>query len=384
MSIGRSRVARRGTKVRDLVAVTDLARREIESLFRVADRMRKYAKSGRDLLERRILCSLFFEPSTRTRLSFETAIIRLGGSAIGFADPSSSRVVTGESLADTIRMADSYANVIVLRHKIEGAAKLAAEVADVPVVNGGDGSHHHPTQTLTDLYTLRNEFGGMDGLKIAILGDLRQTRSAMSLALALPMFRRVRLYLVSPRALKMRPEIIDRLAEARVEFHELENVEEVMDNLDVLYVTRLQKERFADPSEYERLKGSYFITAKMLEKAKSRMIVMHHLPRVDDIPLEVDESRHARYFQQAANGLPVRMALLYELLKGKPGPRRPEERKTVPAVVKCPNPNCITAQPREPVRAGFWIISTDPPRLQCNYCERYVEGELARAQLLRT
>ena len=344
--------------------------------------MKRYVKSGTDLLRRVVLCSLFFEPSTRTRLSFETAMIRLGGSVIGFADPSSSRVVTGESLADTIRMADSYANVLVLRHKIEGAAKLAAEVAEVPVLNGGDGSHHHPTQTLTDLYTMKHEFGEIDGLKIAILGDLKQTRSAMSLALALAMFRRVRLSLVSPGALKMRREIVDRLVEARVDFDQREKVEEVIGDLDVLYVTRLQKERFADPSEYERLKGSYFITARMLEKAKARMIVMHHLPRVDDIPLEVDETNHARYFQQAANGLPVRMALLYESLKGKLVRESPEARKPVPAVIECPNPNCITVQPREPVEAGFWVIKTDPPRLQCNYCERYVEGEQASAQLL--
>ncbi len=298
-----------------MIAITDFNRREIESTFAIADQMRKWSKTGLTLLKGRILCSLFFEPSTRTRLSFETAMIRLGGSAIGFADPSSSRVVTGESLADTVRMADSYANVIVLRHKIEGAARMAAEVAEVPVLNGGDGSHHHPTQTLTDIYTMKREFGEIDGLKIALLGDLRQTRSAMSLALALTMFGGVKLFLVSPPALRMRREVTDRLTDAGVEFDELDKIEDVMGQLDVLYVMRLQKERFADPSEYERLKGSYFITAKMLGGAKSRMIVMHHLPRVDDIPLEVDQTRHARYFQQAANGLPVRMALLSELVE---------------------------------------------------------------------
>ncbi len=304
-----------GLKGRDLVAITDFTKREIESTFAVADDMRKYVRTGTDLLRKRILCSLFFEPSTRTRLSFETAILRLGGSAIGFADPSSSRVVTGESLADTVRMADIYANVIVLRHKIEGAARLAAEVADAPVLNGGDGSHHHPSQTLTDLYTMRREFGDIGGLKIALLGDLRQTRSAMSLAIGLTMYRDVKLFLASPRSLKMRQEVIDRLTEARVDFEELENVEDVMDQLDVLYVMRLQKERFGDPAEYERLKGSYYITTNMLVKAKDRMIVMHHLPRVDDIPLEVDKTKHARYFQQAANGLPVRMALLSEVVE---------------------------------------------------------------------
>ncbi|MDG6913003.1 MAG: aspartate carbamoyltransferase [Nitrososphaerota archaeon] len=302
-------------KGRDLVAITDFSRREVERVFQAADGMKRFTKTGTDLLKRRVICTMFFEPSTRTRLSFETAMVRLGGSAVGFADPSSARVVTGESLADTVRMGSSYANVIVLRHKIEGAAKLAAEVSDVPVLNGGDGSHHHPTQTLTDMYTISRELGGVDGVKIALLGDLRQTRSAMSLAIALTMFRNVELFLVSPPALRMRKEVLDQLDGARVRYHQLERVDDVLGELDVLYVNRLQKERFADPAEYERLKGSYFITRKMLEGARSEMIVMHHLPRIDDIPLDIDSTRHARYFQQAANGLPVRMALLSEVVE---------------------------------------------------------------------
>ncbi|MCL5672178.1 MAG: aspartate carbamoyltransferase [Thaumarchaeota archaeon] len=315
MPAGGSRSKRDGLKGRDLVAITDFSRREVERVFQAADGMKRFTKTGTDLLKRRVICTMFFEPSTRTRLSFETAMVRLGGSAVGFADPSSARVVTGESLADTVRMGSSYANVIVLRHKIEGAAKLAAEVSDVPVLNGGDGSHHHPTQTLTDMYTISRELGGVDGVKIALLGDLRQTRSAMSLAIALTMFRNVELFLVSPPALRMRKEVLDQLDGARVRYHQLERVDDVLGELDVLYVNRLQKERFADPAEYERLKGSYFITRKMLEGARSEMIVMHHLPRIDDIPLDIDSTRHARYFQQAANGLPVRMALLSEVVE---------------------------------------------------------------------
>ena len=315
MPAGGSRSKRDGLKGRDLVAITDFSRREVERVFQAADGMKRFTKTGTDLLKRRVICTMFFEPSTRTRLSCETAMVRLGGSAVGFADPSSARVVTGESLADTVRMGSSYANVIVLRHKIEGAAKLAAEVSDVPVLNGGDGSHHHPTQTLTDMYTISRELGGVDGVKIALLGDLRQTRSAMSLAIALTMFRNVELFLVSPPALRMRKEVLDQLDGARVRYHQLERVDDVLGELDVLYVNRLQKERFADPAEYERLKGSYFITRKMLEGARSEMIVMHHLPRIDDIPLDIDSTRHARYFQQAANGLPVRMALLSEVVE---------------------------------------------------------------------
>jgi aspartate carbamoyltransferase catalytic subunit len=302
-------------KGRDFIAITDFSRSEIESLFEIAEEMRKHVKSATDQLKGRILCTLFFEPSTRTRLSFEAAMQRLGGGVIGFADPSTARVVTGENLADTIRMADSYSNVIVLRHKIEGAAKFAAQIARVPVINAGDGTQHHPTQTLTDLYTLWREFGSIDGLSIGILGDLNHTRSASSLCLGLSLFKDVKLYLISPKELRTKDEVKDYLKLKGVEFTEWDDVEKVIHELDVLYVTRLQKERMTDPQEYERVKGSYIVTTKMLENAKDRMIVMHHLPRIEEIPLEVDYTKHARYFEQAANGLPARMALLYSIVE---------------------------------------------------------------------
>ncbi len=297
-------------KGRDLISILDFSRSEIELLFETADNLKSFVKSGTPILENKIIATIFFEPSTRTRLSFETAMLRLGGNVIGFADPSISRMVTGETLADTIRMVDSYSNVIVLRHKIEGSARLAAEVAKVPVINAGDGSQHHPTQTLTDLYTMQKEFGYIDELKIAILGDLRQTRSASSLAYGLSLFKGIKLYLVSPDPLRMRPEVTDHLNEKNVKFVETSSLEHLLPELDVLYVTRLQKERFTDPAEYELMKGSYFITKQMLEGARKSMIVMHHLPRIDDIPPEIDETPFARYFQQAANGIQVRMALL--------------------------------------------------------------------------
>ncbi len=297
-------------KGRDFISILDWNRQDLELLFGRADEMKKFEKNGSELLKNRILATLFFEPSTRTRLSFETAMIRLGGGVIGFSDPSTSRMTTGETLADTIRMLDSYSNVIVIRHKIEGSARLAAEVADVPVINAGDGSQHHPTQTLTDLYTMKKEFGHIDGLKIAILGDLRQTRSASSLAYGLSHFKDVKLFLISPDALRMRQEVKDQLSDSKVEFVESMNIERHLPELDVLYVTRLQKERFVDPSDYEKFRGSYTVTTAMLQKAKKGMIVMHHLPRIDEIPLEIDKTPGARYFQQAANGLPARMALL--------------------------------------------------------------------------
>lgn len=299
-----------GLKGRDLISMLDLTRKELEGLFEIADEMRKYVKSGTDILANRVLATLFFEPSTRTRLSFETAMIRLGGNVIGFADPSTSRMSTGETLADTIRMLDSYSNVIVMRHRIEGSARLAAEVANVPVLNAGDGSQHHPTQTLTDLYTMKLEFGHIDGLKIAILGDLKQTRSASSLCFGLSNFNSIKLYLVSPEGLKMREEVKDQMATSKTEYVESTDLDQYLPELDVLYVTRLQKERFADPAEYEKFRGSYVVTREMLNKARKGMIVMHHLPRIDEIPLEIDSTPNARYFEQAANGLPVRMALL--------------------------------------------------------------------------
>ncbi|MDG6934784.1 MAG: aspartate carbamoyltransferase [Nitrososphaerota archaeon] len=302
-------------KGRDFITIRDVSRKELERLFSTADDMSKLAKSGSDLLKKRILVTLFFEPSTRTRLSFETAMLRLGGGYTGFSDPSSSRTVTGESLADTVRMADNYGNVIVLRHKIEGSAKLAAEVADAPVINAGDGTQHHPTQTLTDLYTIHKEFGSVDGIEIAILGDLKHTRSASSLCLGLTHFKDVKLHLVSPRELRAKEEVKDFLEENKMDYDETEDVEKVIPHVDVLYVTRLQKERMSDTAEYERVKGSYFVSSKMLAKAKRKMIVMHHLPRIDEIPIEVDYTPHARYFQEAANGLPARMALLSSIVE---------------------------------------------------------------------
>ncbi len=297
-------------KGRDFISILDFRRSDLELMFEKADEMKRFETNGTEILKNRILATLFFEPSTRTRLSFETSMLRLGGGVIGFSDPSVSRMSTGESLADTIRMLDSYANVIVIRHKIEGSARLAAEVAKAPVINAGDGSQHHPTQTLTDLYTMKKEFGGIDGLKIAILGDLRQTRSASSLAYGLSKFKNVKLYLISPDALRMRPEVTDHLNDSSVEYLESSNVNKYLPELDVLYVTRLQKERFTDPAEYEKFRGSYMVTLKMLEESKKGMIVMHHLPRIDEIPLEIDSTPNARYFEQAANGLAARMALL--------------------------------------------------------------------------
>ncbi len=297
---------------RDVLSILDFSRSELEHVFRVAARMEKHLK--RNTLEGRILATAFFEPSTRTRLSFETAMHRLGGSVIGFSGEGATSLAKGENLADTMRMLDAYADVIVLRHPLEGAAKLAAEVVDAPVINGGDGRQHHPTQAMVDLYTIKKELGKIDGLHVALVGDLRYGRAATSFIYGLTRFSIRKISLISPPLLRPREEVINFLKEVGVDYTEGENLDNVLADADVLYVTRIQKERFPDMAEFEKVKGSYKLSAKSLERAKEDMIIMHPLPKVDEIDMMVDNMKHARYFKQAAYGVPVRMALLSLLL----------------------------------------------------------------------
>jgi aspartate carbamoyltransferase catalytic subunit len=301
-------------KGRDVISILEFSRAELEKIFKVALKMEKSGKREQPLLRGRLLATAFFEPSTRTRLSFETAMHRLGGSVIGFSEAEGTSLAKGENLADTIRMIDSYADIIVIRHHIEGAAKLAAEMAKVPVINAGDGSKHHPTQAMIDLYTIWRELGKIDGLHVALTGDLRYGRAAASLIYGLTKFRPRKLSLISPASLKPRKEIQDFLRGSGLKFSEGENLEEIIEDLDVLYVTRIQKERFPDPAEYEKVKGSYRVDLELLDRAKKTMIILHPLPKVDEIDLQVDDSGFAKYFQQAAYGVPVRMALLSLLL----------------------------------------------------------------------
>lgn len=295
-------------KGRDIVSIKELSKEEMDIIFEVAREMIPIAKGERknNLLEGKILATLFFEPSTRTRLSFESAMNRLGGSVIGFSNPSATSISKGETLADTVRVMDSYSDVIVIRHPYEGSARLAAEFAKNPVINAGDGAGQHPTQTLLDLFTIHQEFGEIEGLNVALIGDLKYGRTVHSLAYALS-YLGANIYLVSPELLRMPSHIIRELKEKPME---TDKIEDVIEDVDVLYVTRIQKERFPDPTEYKKVAGSYRITPELLKKAKDRAIVMHPLPRVDEIESDVDYTKHARYFQQAFNGVPVRMALL--------------------------------------------------------------------------
>jgi len=298
-------------KGRDIISIKDFTREEIDYILKIASAMEPIAKSGSDMLHGKMLATLFYEPSTRTRLSFEAAMHKLGGSAIGFAEAEIASVRKGENLADTVRVVENYADVIALRHPLEGAARLAAEFAQVPIINAGSGGEEHPTQALLDLYTIWKELGRIDGLNIALVGDLRFGRTVHSLAYALSLYD-VKLHLISPELLRMRREVLDTIG-GRIKVTEKTALEDIS-KLDVLYVTRIQKERFPDAAEYAKVKGSYKIDLTLLRDAKKDMIILHPLPRVEEISPDVDATPHARYFQQVWNGIVTRMALLALIL----------------------------------------------------------------------
>jgi aspartate carbamoyltransferase catalytic subunit len=293
-----------------VVSINDFSNEEIKRVFDIAEHMLPAARGEvtNDLLRGRILATLFFEPSTRTRLSFESAMSRLGGNVIGFSDPSGTSVVKGETLADTIRMAEAYADVIVLRHPREGAARLASGFSRKPVLNAGDGAGQHPTQTLLDLFTILHEKGNIEDQHVVLVGDLKYGRTVHSLAYALTRFG-AELSFVSPKQLTMPEEITSDLAQSS-RIHQSDSLEEVIGDADIIYVTRIQKERFPDPAEYIQVADAYRIDLKLLEKGKPDVRVMHPLPRVNEIAPEVDHSKYSCYFKQAFNGVPVRMALL--------------------------------------------------------------------------
>ena len=297
---------------RDIISIKDFSRKEIDYIFKVAQTMETVAAKSSDMLKGKILATLFFEASTRTRLSFESAMQKLGGSTIGFAEAEIASVKKGENLADTVRVVESYADVIALRHPLEGAARLAAEFSKVPILNGGSGAEEHPTQALLDLYTMKKEKNKIDGLKIALVGDLRYGRTVHSLAYALSMYN-IELFLISPESLRMRREVLQTIKE-KIAVTERTSLDKIVPLVDVLYVTRIQKERFPDPAEYAKVKGSYKIDLEALKEAKKDLIILHPLPRIDEIAPEVDNTPYAKYFQQVWNGIIVRMALLALIL----------------------------------------------------------------------
>jgi len=304
--------------MRHVISVQDFSAEEIIDLLDRAETMVAIARGEAvsDLLRGKVLACIFYEPSTRTRLSFETAMHRLGGGVIGFAGTEATSVVKGETLADTIRMVSAYADAVVLRHPREGAARLASQFSDVPVLNAGDGAGQHPTQTMLDLFTIRSEMGRLEGLNISLVGDLRYGRTVHSLAIALAKFGN-RINLVSPEGLEMPGEVVAYLKDAGKFGKACHTPEEVITDTDVLYVTRIQKERFPDPVEYEKMAGVYRVDPELVSRGPDNMIIMHPLPRVNEITPEVDALPQAKYFVQAFNAVPVRMALLSRVIGGE-------------------------------------------------------------------
>jgi aspartate carbamoyltransferase catalytic subunit len=298
-------------KGRNVVSIRDFEKEEIEFVLDEANKMVPIAR-GEEVntsLSGKLLATLFYEPSTRTRFSFESAMKRLGGSTIGFADPSGTSFKKGETLADTIKMVEAYSDVIVLRHPQEGSARLAAEFSSKPVINAGDGAGQHPTQTLLDLFTIRSEKGKIEGNKIVFVGDLKYGRTVHSLASALAVFG-AELSFIAPETLQMPKEVVDHVGACGGTVCSGSRLEDFIEDADVLYVTRIQKERFPDEAEYKKVAHVFQVNNAILQKARDDLIIMHPLPRVDEIAPEVDNTPYARYFEQAFNGVPVRMALL--------------------------------------------------------------------------
>ncbi len=299
-------------KNRSLISINDYSKEEILSILKIAEEFE--ANPRQKILKNHVIASLFFEPSTRTRLSFESAINQLGGRVIGFTDASSSSVKKGESLRDTIETISLYSDLIVMRHPLEGSSRFASELNDTPVINAGDGANQHPTQCLLDLYSIQKTQGTLDNLDITLVGDLKYGRTVHSLVIAMSMFKNTRFHLVSPVELKLPRSIKNFIIENGHTYKQYTDISEIMDNTDILYMTRIQQERFADQLEYERVKNSYILENSMLKNSRENLRILHPLPRVNEINENVDTNEKAYYFQQAQNGVFVRQALLASIL----------------------------------------------------------------------
>ncbi|MBO5867628.1 MAG: aspartate carbamoyltransferase [Oscillospiraceae bacterium] len=355
--------------MRSLIDITDFSVEEIQELLQTACDISHNPKKYAKCCEGKKLATLFFEPSTRTRLSFEAAMLELGGNVLGFSEAGSSSASKGESVSDTAKMISCYADIMAMRHPKEGAPFVAARAATIPVINAGDGGHCHPTQTLTDLLTIFRELGRLDNLTIGCCGDLKYGRTVHSLISAMGRYKNVKIVLISPEELKLpnyvKYEVLDKFG---MEYVETDSLEAVMPQLDVLYMTRIQRERFDSFEEYERLKDSFILTPEKLETAKETMRILHPLPRVNEISVKVDDDPRAAYFRQALNGKYVRMALILKLLK------EAEEGKTMPELtdlhydLHCNNPRCITSTEQEIVHA-FRCVNAENGIYRCIYCE---------------
>lgn len=355
--------------MKHLIDPTDLSKQEIDDIVALAENIIEHPEEYRDSLKYHKLATLFYEPSTRTRLSFTSAMMELGGNVLGFSDANSSSVSKGETVADTVRVVENFCDVIAMRHHLEGAPFVASTVSGVPIINAGDGSHSHPTQTLTDLLTIKRELGHIDGITIGFCGDLKFGRTVHSLIKALSRYENVKVILIAPDELRL-PSYIksDVCDEKGVDYREVHTLEEVISELDILYMTRVQQERFLDREEFERVKDSFVLNAEKMKDAKQNMAVLHPLPRVNEIATDVDSDSRAAYFRQVGNGKFVRMALIYSLIKWKNDPSHDMPEGTIPFTSNeyhCHNVKCICNH--ENVKALFHNSSDGTVR--CLYCD---------------
>ena len=356
--------------MRSLIDIVDFSTEEIFELLETACDISENPQKYADRCKGKTLATLFYEPSTRTRLSFEAAMLELGGNVLGFSDAGSSSASKGESIADTAKMISCYANIMAIRHPKEGAPYVAAKSASIPVINAGDGGHCHPTQTLADLLTIYRELGRLDHLTVGCCGDLKYGRTVHSLLSAMGRYENVKVVLISPEELRLpkyvRYEVLDKY---NMEYEETTSLEEAMPKLDVLYMTRIQRERFDSFDEYERLKDSYVLDVEKMKLAKPEMRVLHPLPRVNEISVKVDDDPRAAYFRQALNGKLMRMALILKLLKeAGEGLQMTEPANTVTNTLFCDNPRCITSCEQE-LDHVFKCVEPTQGIYRCVYCE---------------
>ena len=358
--------------MRHLIDIRDFSLEELDRLLDLADDIMADPAAYREACRYKKLATLFFEPSTRTRLSFEAAMLELGGSVLGFSEANSSSAAKGESVGDTARVVSCYADIIAMRHPIDGAPMAASMVTGVPIINAGDGGHNHPTQTLTDLLTIRREKGSLHNFTIGMCGDLKYGRTVHSLIAALSRCTGVKFVLISPDELKLPDYVKSDVLDAKgLAYSENPDLEAAIPELDVLYMTRVQRERFSDPAQYERLKDSYILTADKLKGAKSDLAILHPLPRVNEISTDVDADPRAKYFTQALCGKFVRMALILTLLGMAERGETSEPVAEVPSNgLRCRNRRCITAhEPQLPQR----FMRAEGNVIRCVYCETKAE-----------
>ena len=358
--------------MRSLISILDLSVEELDQLIATAKDIIAHPEKYWDKCAHKKLATLFYEPSTRTRLSFEAAMLELGGSVLGFSEASSSSAAKGESMADTAKILSCYADIMAIRHPKEGAPFVASNNATIPVINAGDGGHNHPTQTLADLLTISREMGRLNDLTIGLCGDLKYGRTVHSLIEAMSRYTGIKFVLIAPKELKIPGFIRYNVLEKHgIPYEETDSLEEAMPQLDVLYMTRIQRERFDDPYEYERLKDSYILTAEKMNLAKEQMCVLHPLPRVNEISVKVDDDPRAAYFRQALNGKYMRMALILMLLEeAKRDPiREAMDTSDLEYDRVCQNPKCIT-QTEQELPQLFRCTDKAADIHRCIYCEQ--------------